>query len=505
MPLPDNAKQAWPPAQWKAIQQDLDEHAAWYSADPDRLRTHYANTGVGRTAESSFEPAAGGQRRTRFWSRRANDQGAAGGRVQLHVPAASDVAAVSADLLFGEPPALQIPDAHDGGDRDAMATQDRLDDLTDTTGLINTLLEAAEICAALGGVYLRPAWDTTVADHPFITSVHADRAVPEFRWGHLTAVTFWKVVRDDHGDIWRHLERHDPGMISHGLYRGRTDMLGTNIPLDRHPDTAGLDDQIPIPDGLFLPRYVPNVLPNRKHRGQPVGRSDYAGTEGLMDALDETWTSWMRDLRLGQARILVAAEYLETRGRGKGKTFDADREIFTPLDLDPTSRDRGGIEKIQFDIRWEEHQQTALDLFERIVSTGGYAPQTFGLHIEGRAESGTALRVREGRTFHTVARKQRYWAPAVNDTVGMLLRLDGTVFGRPTVPFRPACRFADAVVNDPFEEAKTLDLLARAAAISIGQRVRRAQPDLEGEELQAEIDAVLGEQGMAVADPTGAG
>ncbi|MCL4293905.1 MAG: capsid protein, partial [Acidimicrobiia bacterium] len=74
----------------------------------------------------------------------------------------------------------------------------------------------------MGGVYLRTVWDTQVADHPMLDVVHADRAVPEFRWGRLVAVTFWRTLTADRAAavVWRHLERHEPGVIFHGLFEG---------------------------------------------------------------------------------------------------------------------------------------------------------------------------------------------------------------------------------------------------------------------------------------------
>ena len=53
--------------------------------------------------------------------------------------------------------------------------------------------------------------------------------------------------------------------------------------------------------------YVPNQRPSSWRNdplGQHLGRSDLAGVESLMDALDEAYSSWMRDIRLGKARLL---------------------------------------------------------------------------------------------------------------------------------------------------------------------------------------------------------
>ena len=222
---------------------------------------------------------------------------------------------------------------------------------------------------------------------------------------------------------------------------------------------------------------MPNVLPDKRRPTSPQGRADVEGCESLLDALDETYTSWMRDIRLGKSRIVVPADALEPAvfggGRGAGKSFDADREVFTELEVDPQHMD---ITPVQFDLRTAEHAETALHLFERIVSEAGYSPQTFGLKIEGRAESGTALRLREARTFKTMARKQRYWAPALADVCELLLILDGAIFGRPVTPERPRVTWPEETAT-PQEVAQTLTLLRTAEAASTETMVRMLHAD----------------------------
>jgi A118 family predicted phage portal protein len=427
------------------------------------------------------------------------------------VPIAADLAATSADLLFGEPPQLVIPDAHEknaGGD--ALDTQDRLLELAEADQLGTRLLEAAEICSALGGVYVRPVWDPAVAAHPMLSVVHADRAVPVFRWGRVVAVTFWSVLRVDGGRVWRHLERHEAGTIIHGLYEGTRDRLGTRRPLEAQPETAGLavqaDGTVLIPDALrgeLLTRYVPNVRPNRLHRHVPVGRPDGQGTWDLMDALDETYSSWIRDIRLGKARIIVPDQFLDRRPRGQGAGFDADREIFSPLDIDPASAKDAGITESQFKIRTQDHADTAMALVERIVATAGYSAQTFGLDSAGGGEqTATGVRSKEARSLRTTGRKAAYWGP-LDDILWQMLVIDAEIFRSGVVPMRPTVRFADGLPDDPTQVAQTIMLLAQAEAASIETRVRMAQPDLDEPEVEAEVARIRAEQGTTVADPTG--
>lgn len=495
MPLPENPNMAWPPETWADVFADYEEWSAWYSGDPARLASVYS--------KRAFTPTPRG----RFWAKDTFEER----RVMLHVPVAGDIAAVSASLLFSEPAYGMIPEAHGANpSSEAKATQDRLEEIMDAGGIHNRLLEAAETCAAMGGVFLKPTWDKSLAPRPILSIAQADAAIPEFRFGILTAVTFFREFPDDTSSnvVWRHLERHEPGLILNGLYRGSQGQLGRRMPLTAHPETAGLPDMIDVRqvlgiDGLIC-RYVPNRLPNRKHRGVYVGMSDYSGVEGFMDALDEAYTSWLRDIRLGQGRLFVPSMFLDSTG-----AFDLDKEVYTVLDIDPMSLEKLGsaIKDTQFAIRTEEHYRTCLEWMDRIVTHAGYSPQTFGLKIEGRAESGKALHIRERKTFTTKGMKERYWKPAVEDILQIMLVIDKQVFGTPDIDpnLRPTLEFSDSIAFDLTEVAEAIEVLSRAHAISIQTAVEMAHPEWGEEEVAAEVQRIMRERGMAVEDPMQAG
>lgn len=512
MPLPTNDRAAWPPPHAAAMLRDVTEAAAWYSGDEAALEAVYA--------ASAGVTSTGG--RARFWHRRNRDGGKP--RQRLHVPAAADVAATGADLLFGDAPTLIIPEAHAAADaagtvapKEAQAVEDHLQAMIEEGSFAATILEGAEVAAALGGVYLRPVWGAPGMESAQLTIVHPDRAVPEWSFGRLSAVTFWRELPGgDDKAVWRHLERHEPGVILHGLYYGDRTTLGVRRPLDAHPDTEhlGANDEgaVPLPGDLatrraMLTRYVPNVRPNRRHRGTPVGRSDYQGCEPLMDALDETWSSWMRDLRLGQARLVVPREFLDRKGRGQGASFDLDAEVFTPLEMDPATMERAGITPVEFKLRVEEHARTALELFGLIVKNAGYAPQTFGIGGDGGGgQTATEVRAREGRSIRTTSRKQRYWNAALADVVELMLVIDVAEYGLKVAPMRPQVRFAELGESDVRDVASTLNLVKLAEAASTETRVRMLHPewdDAQVEQEAAKIVAELNGPTGRFGDPTG--
>ncbi|MFF0293162.1 phage portal protein [Kitasatospora sp. NPDC004614] len=482
MPLPENGA-PWPPRQWAPELADMAIDAAWYSGDRRKLAA----------VHHGAEHRADGRRR--LWGRSRTP--APGRREQrLHIPMPADVARKSAALLFSEPPRLTVSDT---------ALQDRLDELTGDRAA-RLLLEAAEVSAALGGVYLLTAWDAEIGPRPLLTHVHADCALPEFRYGHMVAVTFWQELDRSGATVLRRLERHERGRIEHGLYLGTPDNLGRAVPLTEHPSTAAVVDSLgpsgAIETGIqqLTAAYMPNIGPNRTFRGSPLGRSDLQGpARDLCDALDETWSSWLRDIRLARARLIVPKGYLRDRGPGMGAGFDEDQEIWSSLDIPPTEAG-AGITMAQFAIRVEEHKNTADALVRQIVEAGGYSASTFGLD-GGPAATATEVEARGHDSMVTRKTKTRYAAPALADITEAMLQLDRSLGFSTLTPERPAITFGPAVAEDPASTAQTLSLLAQAQAVSTETKVRRIHPDWDAEAVAAEVQRIHTETGQGAPDP----
>ncbi|WP_371517997.1 phage capsid protein [Kitasatospora sp. NBC_01300] len=483
MPLPD-ANSPWPPRRWAPELAEMAVDDAWYSGDPRRLAAVYQG-------QSHRQDG-----RRRLWGRdRTPDPGRREHR--LHIPMPADVARRSAGLLFSEPPRLTVGDT---------ALQARLDELLGEHAE-RVLLEAAEVSAALGGVYLVAAWDAELGPRPLLTTVHADAALPEFRHGYLTAVTCWEELARTGATVLRRLERHERGRIEHALYEGTPDNIGRPVPLTEHPTTAAVVDSLG-PSGAIetgIPQltaaYWPNIGPNRSHRGSPLGRSDLQGPgRDLCDALDETWSSWMRDIRLARGRLIVPAAYLRDRGPGRGATFDEDREVWQALDIPPTEAG-AGITLAQFAIRVAEHKSTSDAVVRQIIEAAGYSPSTFGLDGGGPAATATEIEARDRDSMVTRKAKTRYAGPALADIVEAMLQLDRALGWSRLTPERPHVAFGPAVARDPQSAAQTLALLAQAQAISTETKVRMANPEWDAEAVAAEVTRIHAETGQAVPDP----
>lgn len=514
MTLP-NANQPWPPKDCDKPARHYREWNAWYSGDPSELRQFYqVSNGFGALIDPKQYPDSANNlldQVSRFFWGNPPEPGSLRD-AKLHVPLAGDIASTSADLLFGEPPVFSVPEDLNGQE----ATQGRLDKIVEN-GLVPVLLEGAEVDSALGGVYIRVVVDKKMSDAPIFDAIPPESAVPAWRSGRLDSVIFWRKLHDDDGKVFRHLEQHEVGWVHHGLYVGTDDVLGGPVDLRAHPATAGftqIEGIVVDPEtqlgsletgaDVLTADYVPNMRPNRLMRGSPLGRSDYQGIEPTMDALDEAWSSLMRDVRLGKSRLVVPESYLESNGVGRGARFNAERELFTPVKAMPDN-EGVSLEQVQFDIRTDDHLQVCRNLAVQCLRGAGYSAQTFGEGDQGGPATATEVQARERRSFVTRDRKIGYWRPPLTRLVRAALQVDKKWFSSDSgdvVSENPNLEWPDGVQTDVETTSKVVQMLDAARAISTRTKIQMVHPQWDKDQVQEEIDLIEGESAVPVeADP----
>lgn len=521
MPLPPSGNTPWPPPQLEIPHADIDMWRAWYSGNTDHLAavyggpTNYRSNQVARQFFELDKKRAGGEELRTFWGTEATpgQQSA-----KLHVPIAADIAELSANLLWADVPQVTV----DGDSTDAetaKSTTAQIGRYLDDRGHAK-LREAAEMTAGLSNVYLRVVWDVDLRPRPWTDVIQPEAVVPTWRWGELAEAIVWQELasQGDENKVWRLLEHHTPGAIEYGLYEGGVGVLGMRTDtLAAHPDTEFLvkrtDAEGRQSTGIsrLLITHVPNILPNRLWDGvagaAPLGRSDLAGIEPFLDALDETWTSWMRDLRLGKARIILPQSMLETDGPGTVGSFNLEKEVSVALNM----LDEGGkdsITEVQFAIRVEEHEATCKALRRQILSSAGYSAQSFG--EEGTvAVTATEVAARKEESLTTRATKISYQRPALIDHLTTMMMVDVRHCGAKGVD--PAAELTaswpQAVQPDPEATARTLSLLDTAGAISTFMKVKLREPSWDDTEVMAEVRRIRDDKrsAMSAGDPFNAG
>ena len=464
----------FPPTDW--LWRDYKRNAAWYSGEPSELR--------------KVAP------RKSFWGSKED--------IKLHVPLAADISNMSAALIFADSPAITVNDER---------TQERIDEIMQKADVFNVLLRGAELASVYGGVFLKWYWDVANG-FPRLAAVPADAGMPEWQGGKLTRITLWQIVRTDEqsGTVWRLEEEYTgDGHILSKLRKGDAGNLGSVAPLDAIPETAGISADANSGAGVLLAAYVPNMLPNRHKPYSNFGRSDYAGLYGLLDALDEAYSGIQRESRFTKTTVIVPAEYLRRRddifSSSLGETgaprweFSNETGVFTALDID--SRNTASpINVVNPEVRAASRLSVCENLVRRILALSGYAPQSAGLDIEGSAESGTALTIRERKSMRTTETKKTYWWHALQAIMRAGLRLDAAVFHSGVDPDAELSIEMPSNSQPDIEQmAQTLEQLERAGAVSTISKVRLLHPDWAEEKLEEEVALIQQERGMTGEGP----
>jgi hypothetical protein len=99
---------------------------------------------------------------------------------------------------------------------------------------------------------------------------------------------------------------------------------------------------------------------------------------------------------------------------------------------------------------------------------------------------------------------QGFWEPALEHHAKMLLTIDAKILGNPT-PITDVDVEWPELVDDPIGRATWINTLGQAMAASVRTRVKLGQPDLSGQELEDEVQAVLKENGLGQQAPSGFG
>lgn len=466
------ANETFPPVDW--LWRYYRKNAAWYAGDVRAMR---------QEAD-----------RHSFWQ---SDE-----QIRLHVPMAADLASMSAGMIFSDSPVITAEDER---------TDARIQEIMLEAGIYAVLLQAAELASVYGGVFLKLTWDAREAC-PKLSAVPADAGFPQWRGGILRDITFWNVVREEDGVIWRLEERYTgDGCIYSRLLKGGEDHLGEEAGMNTIPETKEIRPVVRSGTNRLLAVYVPNMLPNRIRPYLRFGRSDFDGLYGLFDELDEAYSAIQRETRMTKTTVIVPMEYLrrkealfeeiDNNAKAVEWTFSNATGAFTALDI-ATNGDSVPITIVNPEIRAESRIAVCDDLVRRILSLAGYAPQSAGLDITGSAESGTALTVRERKSLRTTETKKTYWWHAIKDIMTSMLALDAAVFRSGVrADSNLTVEMPSNTQPDIAQMAEILEQLERAGAISVEGKVRLLHPDWSEDKILAEVAAIREERGQTGETP----
>lgn len=160
-----------------------------------------------------------------------------------------------------------------------------------------------------------------------------------------------------------------------------------------------------------LSMYKANKLPNSEFRYSIIGESDYAGSYGAFDAVDEIISTWIQEFRDGKLYRYFPEELMIKDADGK-YTYPAPfvKEHVLFADSPSENVDKQKISYMQGDIRVEKHIESYKVWVTQIINNAGLSPLTVGVTgLESIDASAESQQEREKVSIRTRNKKAEMW------------------------------------------------------------------------------------------------
>lgn len=190
-----------------------------------------------------------------------------------------------------------------------------------------------------------------------------------------------------------------------------------NVPLNELEETEDLS-RVEF-NGYFkrLSLYKPNKLPNSEFRYSFIGESDYAGSYGAFDAVDEIISTWIQEFRDGKLNRYFPEELMITNLKGQYSYPDEfKKQHILYADSPSENIDKQKILYEQGDVRTEKHVESYKIWVTQILNNAGLNPLTVGLTgLESIDASAESQQEREKVSIRTRNRKIGLWVEFLQD------------------------------------------------------------------------------------------
>ena len=308
----------------------------------------------------------------------------------------------------------------------------RLELILEDNMFVGVLQEAIETESWSGGVAIKLSTNERF-DYPIIEIIQPEEYEPVIVAGRVVEDIFIKYF-DRNNTSYKLKEyygiENKTGYIKYKLFKliGRAETASwIETKLTDIEETKDLKDIWFKGINRKFSIYKPNKLPNSEFRGSRLGESDYSGSHGLFDALDEVISAMIQEFRDGKIKNFWPSSLLPVDPISK--------ESYIPPSLkkDFITYNSGIGEKekperpemIQGDIHSEKYLESYKKILESIVNNAGLSPQTLGVTgLDSTAASEESQELREKTSIRTREKKVDIWQPTLDELFELLLILD---------------------------------------------------------------------------------
>jgi len=330
------------------------------------------------------------------------------------------------DLIIGNGFEVKVEGA------DELELQDLLDEILNDNKFRSLFAKAIETESWSGGCSWKISWNPEVSDYPIIEVWQPENYTNIVVSGRIVADIFY--VYYDKGNIKYRLSEIY-GVDKKGAYIDyKLEQLSSagsiedshwiTVPFNELEETKDLK-RISF-DGYFkrLSRYKPNKLPNSEFRNTLLGESDYSGSYGAFDAIDEILSTWIQEFRDGKLYRYFPEE-LMLKDSSSGEYVYPDKfkkDHVLMADSPSENMDKQKIQYSQGEIRVEKHIDSYKAWVTQVINNAGLSPLTVGITgLESIDASSQSQQEREKVSIRTRNKKADTWREFFEDYLRVVL------------------------------------------------------------------------------------
>ena len=172
-----------------------------------------------------------------------------------------------------------------------------------------------------------------------------------------------------------------------------------------------------------LSLYKANKLPNSEFRYSNVGESDFAGSYGAFDAVDEIISTWIQEFRDGKLYRYFPEELMPKDKDGNMVNMDEfkkDHVVFADTPSENVEKQK--ITYAQGEVRVEKHIESYKVWVAQILNNSGLSPLTVGVTgLEAIDASAESQQEREKVSIRTRNKKIELWTEFLEDYLKTVL------------------------------------------------------------------------------------
>lgn len=220
----------------------------------------------------------------------------------------------------------------------------------------------------------------------------------------------------------------------------------------------------------------PNIL-NNVDKDNPMGIAIYANSLDILQALDITYDSYVREFILGKKRIFVRPEM--ATGIDEDVTgFDLNDETFylLPEDDSPDTL----LREVDMNLRAEEHEKAINNHLSLLSAKVGFGREHYKFE-KGGLRTATEVVATNNDLYRTACKHEIILEDAIKELAGVIIRLGNIFLG---AGLKEDCKitvnFDDSIIEDTQSEFQRDLLLVNAGAMKTEElRAKYMNEDLE--------------------------